>query len=95
VSLTNAISSRADQVEALGVLYEDSFSQAPKPQDAADYNETVDAFEFVVDFSQSTVPFFPGGGLPRILVLDTTTMEIVYKADHYQEAEILAAVNAI
>jgi hypothetical protein len=80
---------------ALGVLFEDSFGSPPDPQDAADYNAAVDAFEFVSDYFQQTIPFFPGGGLPRILVIDTTTMEIVYKASHYDEAAILAAANGI
>ena len=39
--------------------------------------------------------YFPGGSLPGMLVIDTCTMEIVYKAGYFNEAEILAAASGI
>ncbi len=95
MSLTNALADRTDQMTPLGVIFENNFNGAPDPQVAADYNGSVDAFEFVADYFQYTIPFFPGGGLPRILIIDTSTMEIVYKAAIYDEAAILVAANGI
>ncbi len=91
MSLNNALIAGSEPFDAIGVIFENSFSQTPAVQDAIDYNAEVDAFEFFSDIDQLTVPFFPQGGLPRVLVVNTETMEIVYKANSYDEAAIIAA----
>lgn len=95
MSLAGTLTSHSEQVEPLGVLMEDSVGGAPTAALAEGYTASVDAFEFVADVEQLTIPFFPDGGLPQVMVIDTGTMEIVYKAVLYDEAEILAAANGV
>ena len=95
MSLAATTSALADRVETLGVLFEDSVGGPPTADMAAGYNESLDAFEFVADVEQLTLEFFPGGGLPQIMVVDTATMTIVYKATGYDEGAVLEAVAGI
>ncbi len=76
------------------MLFEDGLSQPPTAALAAGYNAEVGAFEFVSDVDQAMNVFFDPG-LPRMLVIDTATMLIVYKANGYDEAGILAAADGI
>jgi hypothetical protein len=89
----------ADQSETLlpvGVLYEDALAGPPTAELAAGYNDSVDAFEFVADPSQRFNDYFdPSGQLPRLLLIDTATMTLVYKSQGLDEAALLDAIAAI
>lgn len=95
MSLAGTLTEYTEQVEALGVLFENSVGGAPTPEIAAGYNADLDAFEFVADVDQLTVPMYPNGGLPQLTVIDTGTMQIVYKGVLYDEAAVLAAATGI
>ena len=85
----------SEYAEGLGVLFEDAFSAPPDGAAAANYNASLDAFEFVADSQQLMLDFFPGSPIPLVLVIDTATMEIVYKEADYDPAAITAAIEAI
>lgn len=95
MSLTSALTDDAEQIVALGVLFEDSVGGPPTTAIAQGYNMGLDAFEFVADVDQLTVALYPNGGLPQLTVVDTGDMHIVYKATEYDEVELLAVANGI
>lgn len=95
MSLAGTLTGYTEQVEALGVLFQDSVGGAPTPAIAAGYNASLDAFEFVADVDLLTVPMYPDGGLPQVTVVDTGNMQILYKAVAYDEAALLAAATGI
>jgi hypothetical protein len=94
--LTITLASQGDKVIPLGVLYEDALGEQPTAAVALGYNNAVDAFEFVADPSQRFSDFFdPAGALPRMLLIDTATMTLVYKTQGFDEQALLAAIDAI
>lgn len=95
MSLASAVEPYADQIFPLGVLFEDAFGGPPTIETAVGYNGSLDAFEFMADVDQLTAAMFPDGGLPQVAIIDTSVMEIVYKAVDYDEAEILAVANSL
>jgi hypothetical protein len=95
-ALTPTLASQSDKVVPLGVLYEDALAEPPTAAVAKGYNDAVDAFEFVADPSQRFNDFFdPAGALPRVLLIDTATMTLVYKAQSLDEQALQAAIDAI
>lgn len=95
MSLTSTLTGYAEQVQALGVLFQDSVGGAPTPEIAAGYNMNLDAFEFVADVDLLTVPMYPSGTIPQLTVVATGDMVIVYKATEYDEVGLLTAVTGI
>lgn len=94
--LTITLASQSDDVVPLGVLYEDTLGEPPTAAVALAFNNAVEAFEFVADPSQQISDFFdPAGALPRLLVIDTATMTLVYKAQGFDEQALLAAIDTI
>jgi hypothetical protein len=95
-ALTPTLASQSDKVVPLGVLYEDALAEPPTAAVAKGYNNAVDAFEFVADPSQRFNDFFdPAGALPRVLLIDTATMTLVYKAQGLDEQALQAAIDAV
>lgn len=94
--LTVTLAAQSDKVIPLGVLYEDTLGGQPTAAVALGYNNAVDAFEFVADPSQRFSDFFdPAGALPRLLLIDTATMTLVYKVQGFDEQALLAAIDTI
>lgn len=95
-ALTPTLASQSDKVVPLGVLYEDALAEPPTAAVAKGYNDAVDAFEFVADPSQRFNDFFdPAGALPRLLLIDTATMTLVYKTQGLDEQALQTAIDAI
>ena len=95
MSLDGAIQGNEAHLQALGVLFEDSFSAPPTASVAADYTAALGIFEFVADPPQVMFDYFPGGALPGVMVIDTCTMEIVYKAAGFDLNAILQAADDV
>ncbi len=94
--LTITLASQSEEVVALGILYEDTFGDQPTAEVALAYNNAIEAFEFVADPNQQINDFFdPAGPLPRLLLIDTATMTVVYKAQGLDEQALLAAIDTI
>jgi hypothetical protein len=94
--LTITLAAQSDKVIPLGVLYEDTLGEQPTAAVALAFNDYVEAFEFLADPSQRISDFFdPTGALPRLLVVDTSTMTLVYKAQGFDEQALLAAIDEI
>jgi hypothetical protein len=95
-ALTPTLASQSDKVVPLGVLYEDALAEPPTAAVAKGYNNAVDAFEFVADPTQRFNDFFdPAGALPRVLLIDTATMTLVYKTQGLDEQALQTAIDAI
>ena len=95
MSLDGAIQGNEAHLRALGVLFEDGTSAPPSAQVAQAYSDQLGIFEFVADPSQSIFTVFPGGSLPGIFVLDTCTMQVVYKATSFNLQDILNAADGV
>ena len=95
MSLDGAIQGNEAHLRALGVLFEDTVSGPPSAAVAQAYSDQLNIFEFVADSTQSIFSIFPGGSLPGILVIDTCTMQIVYRATNFNLQDILVAADGV
>lgn len=95
-TLTLTLAELSALVQPVGVLYEDAFAGPPSAAMVDGYNDAVDAFEFFADPSQRFNEYFdPAGELPRLLLIDTATMTLVYKNQGLDEAALVAAIESI
>jgi len=81
---------------SLGVLFEDNHGGEVSAQEAGAYNDGVDAFEFVADPGLAIHAVFEvAASLPRVVVLDTETMQIAYIDTGHDMVSVVEAVIAI
>ncbi len=84
-----------DNMLPLGYLFSDDYGQTPTAAVAASYTAELGIFDFVADTNLVTVPFFPNADLPQILVVDSRSMKIVYKAGSYNQQALISAADGI
>lgn len=95
MSFASAAEPHADQITSIGVLHQDAFGGPATVESVVNYNMNLDAFEFYADVDQLTIALYPDGDLPQVTIIDTSVMEIVYKATNYEEELILDTANAL
>ena len=80
---------------AFGILLEDLYGDQAQPKDARAYNGELESFEFLADPGRALEGVFTvASAYPRVAVLATDTMQIVYIATGHDMDAVLAGVTS-
>lgn len=80
---------------AFGILLEDLYGEQAEPEDALAYNGELESFEFLADPGRALEGVFTvASAYPRVAVLATDTMQIVYIATGHDMDAVLAALTS-
>jgi len=81
---------------AFGLLLENLYGEQAGPEDALAYNGELESFEFLADPGRALEAVFTvASTYPRVTVLATDTMQIVYIATGHDMDAVLAAVSSV